>query len=71
MLSDKERREMKAMAASAAVRGEFEQLRAATRRPFAQPTDVDWLLDFLTTMSRLSVPPQSPRPFVAYARVRL
>lgn len=71
MLSDDERREMKAMAASAAIREEFERLRSGSRRPFAQPTDVDWLLDFLTTMSRLSAQPMPPRPFVPYSRVRL
>jgi len=71
MLSDDERREIKAMAASPAIREEFERLRAGSRRPFAQPADVDWLLDFLTTMSRLSATPVSPRPFVPYSRVLL
>ena len=71
MLSDDERREMKAMAASAAIREEFERLRTGSRRPFAQPADVDWLLNFLTTMSRLSTRPVPPRPLMPYSRVLL
>ena len=71
MLSEEERREMKVMAASATLREEFNRLRAASRCPPGQPMDVDQLLDFLTTMSRLSSQPPSPRPFLPYSRVRL
>lgn len=71
MLSEEERKEMKAMAASASIREEFEQLRAASRCPPGQPMDVDQLLDFLTTISRLSTQPLPPRPFVPYSRVLL
>ena len=71
MLSEEEKRELKEMAASAAIREEFEQLRAASRLPRSQPVDLDQLLDFLTTMARLCPTPPPPRPFVPYSCVLL
>lgn len=68
MLSERECREMKAMAQSADVRDEFRQLKAAQT---AQPVDLNQFLRFLTAMSRFSAQPTAPRPFVPYARVLL
>lgn len=71
MLSEEERREMREMAQSEAIREEFCRLKAASRLDPTQPVDLDQLLDFLTTMSRLSAQPLPQRPFVAYSRVLL
>lgn len=71
MLSDEARRQMKADAASAAIREDFERLAALSRPDPAQPIDLDRLLNFLTAMSRLSAQPLSPRPFVPYSHVLL
>lgn len=71
MLSDEAQREMKADAASAAIRTDFERLAALSRPDPFRPVDVDKLIDFLTAMSRLSVQPAPPRPFVPYSRVLL
>ena len=70
MLSEQERREMKAMAQSQAVREEFERLKRASRLPPAHPINLDRLLNFLTTMSRFG-PQAPPRPFPSYPNVRL
>lgn len=71
MLSEEEKREMQEMAKSDAVREEFRRLRAASKLPRSTPVDLDQLLDFLTTMSRLCPTPPPPRPFVPYSRVLL
>ena len=71
MLSDEEKRQLKEMAASAAIREEFQRLREASKFPRGQSVNIDELLDFLTTMSRLCPTPPPPRPFVPYTRVLL
>lgn len=71
MLSEQERRDMKEMAASTAVREEFRQLKAASRLPLSQPVDLDQLLDFLTTMSRLAPEPARPTRLTPYRRLLL
>ena len=70
MLSEEEKRQLKEMAQSAAIREEFRAVQAASRFPTDRPLDLDQFLDFLTTMSRLG-PPPLPRPFVPYSRVLL
>lgn len=71
MLSDREKREMKEMAQSEAVRKEFEMLEAASRFSPDEPVNLDQLLNFLTTMARLCPTPPPPRPFVTYTRILL
>ena len=71
MLSDEERKELKAMAASASLREEFRLLKAASQLPLDQPVDLDTFVRFLSTMSRFSTVPPQPRPFVAYTNVKL
>lgn len=70
MLSEQEKREMKEMAASAAVREEFEQLRKLSQLDPDQPVDLDRLMDFLSTMTRFG-PQPPPREPVPYPRARL
>ena len=71
MLSDEEKRELKAMASSKALREEFERLRAASAFPRSQPVNLDQFIDFLTTMSRLSPTPLPPRTPITYTCVLL
>ncbi len=69
-LSEQEKQEMKEMAASTAIREEFEQLRRASQFDPHQPMDLDLLINWLSTMNRC-FPPPPPRPFVPYTRVLL
>ena len=71
MLSDEEKRQMREDANSEALRRDFRLLRTPPRFDPATPIDLDQLLDFLTTMSRLSSLPPPTRPFVPYSRVLL
>ena len=71
MLTDSQRREMREMAGSIAIRDEFRRLKTASTPPAHTPIDLDRLLDFLTAMTRLSAQPASPRRFIAYSRVLL
>lgn len=59
------------MAGSLQVRGEFRQLHAASRAATEGKMSVDQLIDFLTTMARLSsvTPPQ--KTLVPYSIVRI
>ena len=70
MLTEQQKREMQEMAASAAVRKDFELVRKASQLPIDQPMDVDLLLAFLTSANR-AFPLPPPEPFVPYARVLL
>ena len=70
MLREDERRSMLAMGRSEAVREEFRRVRAAGRRA-DRALSTQQLLDFLTTMTRLTGRPLPPRPFVRYTNVRL
>lgn len=53
------------------IRDEFRQLRKSSYSDPEKPVDIDQLLSFLTTMSRLSSVPAQPRAFVPYANVRI
>ena len=68
MLSEPERRELKALAKSRALREDCRRLTTATA---AQPMDLDRLLNFLSAMSRLSPETSHSRQFLAYSRVRI
>jgi hypothetical protein len=71
MLSEQERQELKAMAASVEVREEFRRLGSASRAATEGRMSVDHLLGFLTTMPRLSAVPPPKKAFVPYTDVRL
>ena len=71
MLSEEEKREMKDMARSPAIREEFEKVRALSQLPRSEPVDLDQLVKFLTFMSRLSTHPFPPRRVAPYSRVLL
>lgn len=71
MLNEQERRELKGLAASAAIREEFRRLSAASKPTTLQTIDLDRLLNFLTTMARFGPQPSRPRPFITYTHVRL
>lgn len=70
MLSEQEKREMREMAASVAIREEFEQLRKAAQFPHDQPMDLDGLVEWLSTMNRC-FPTPPPREPVDYPNARL
>ena len=70
MLSERAKREWKEMAASPRVREEFRLLADAWRQTRAQIT-IDQYVAFLSTFSRLSPHPPSPRPFTPFYNVRL
>lgn len=71
MLSEDEKRELRALANSSTLRDEFRQLRAAAYAGIEQPVNIDHLLGFLTTMSRLWSVPPSQKAFVPYTVVRI
>ena len=71
VLSEEEKQELKSMASSSVIRDEFRQLRKSSYSDPEKPVDIDQLLSFLTTMSRLSSVPAQPRAFVPYANVRI
>lgn len=71
VLSEEEKQELKAMARSSVIRDEFRQLRKSSYSDPEKPVDIDQLLSFLTTMSRLSSVPTPPRAFVSYTNVRI
>lgn len=70
MLSDEEKRELKELAGSAAIRDEFRLLRRNSMA-LQQRVDVDEFIGFLTAMSRLNPKPAAPRPFVPYRQVKI
>ena len=70
MLSERDRREMKADAASVARREDFERLRAAARTDPTAPVDLDQIINFLSVMNRFG-PTPPPRDPVPYANARL
>ena len=70
MLSDQEKQELKAAAASAVLREDFEQLRAFARRA-SQACSIDQYMDFLSSAHRLSPTPSPVPPFPIYTNVRL
>jgi hypothetical protein len=69
VLSEKEKREMRELAASATVRDEFRLLRRLSLA--RQPVDVDRFIQFLTAMARLNPKPAPTRAFVEYTSVKL
>ena len=70
MLSEREKRDMKADADSAAIREDFERLRRASRIDPNRPMNLDWLVQWLSVMNRCFSPPPPPKP-VPYLRARL
>ena len=70
MLSEEEKRDLKAMARSRRVRAEFDTIRSSGQRYFSELT-VDQLLGFLNGLSRLQVSPLPPEPFLLYTNMRL
>jgi len=71
MLSEEEKQELRAMASSSVIREEFRQLRKSSYPGTETVVDIDQLLGFLTTMSRLSSVPPSYKSFVSYNTVRI
>ena len=71
MFTEEEKRYFQEMAKSSVIREEFRPLRPLSTLPKSEPVDIRQLCNFLTTMSRLSVLPLPPRPFVRYTRVLL
>lgn len=69
MLSDAEKRDLREMAGSAAIREEFRAVRAASAPPPGAEIDLDTLVAFLTAMNRIL--PLPSRPFVEHSRVLL
>lgn len=70
VLSEEEKREMKDVARSAAVRAEFQNVREASQLPLSESVNLDQLVSFLSFMSRLSSPPP-PRTPIHYPHARL
>lgn len=71
MLSEDERREMKALARSSRMREDCRRVNAASRPDPSQRVDLDQLLNFLTTMSRVGPQPLAPRRVIPYRNARL
>jgi hypothetical protein len=71
ILSEEEKQEIKSLASSAKMREEFRQLRLASSPGNGQPVNTDYLLSFLTAMTRLSSVPIPPKPFLPYSKVRI
>jgi hypothetical protein len=69
VISDKEKHELRQLAASKAVRAEFRILRQYSLR--RRPVDLDEYIRFLTTISRLISRPTRQRVFVQYTQVKL
>ena len=69
MLSEKEKQEMRELAASKAVREEFRLLRKLSLQH--QPVNLDHFIRLLTAMSRLNPKRARPRAFVEYTEVKL
>ena len=67
MLSDKERRELREMAASAELRADFERLRLAAVEA-GRVMSLDDFVAFLTARARLA-PADAPRPLWREARM--
>lgn len=59
------------LAGSAKTREEFRQLRLAPGPEDGKPVNIDHLVSFLTTMTRLSSAPATPKPFVPYTNIRI
>lgn len=70
MLSERAYQEMKADAASAAIRADFAKLRDACRLDPSQPVNLDRIMNFLSTMARFG-PQPAPREPMSYPRARL
>ena len=71
MISEAARQELKAMAASSKLREEFQRLSASSAMPRGQRADLDHVLDFLTTMSRMFPRPSAPSSLIPSPRFRL
>ena len=70
MLTKEEKKELKELAGSAAIREEFRLLRRNSTA-LQQSVDVDKFISFLTAMSRLNPNPAAPRAFVPYKQVKI
>jgi hypothetical protein len=69
VLTEKEKQELREMAASAAIRDEFRLLRRNSRA--VERIDIDAFIDFLNATDRLSPVPPRRRTFVHYPSVKL
>jgi len=69
MLSEKEKQEMRELAASKTVREEFRLLRQQSLQP--RRASLDHFIRFLTVMSRLNSRRPQRRAFVEYTQVKL
>lgn len=70
MLSEQEKQELKAMAASDQLRREFQWLSESSRALEASLSPDDFVR-FLSLMARLCPTPPPARPFVPYTNARL
>ncbi len=71
MLSEQERQELKALAASPKMREEFERLSASSIIPRSEQVNLDHLMQFLTGMSRMFSQPAGPSTPIPSPRFRL
>jgi hypothetical protein len=70
VLTEEEKRELRELAASTAIRDEFRLLRKNSLA-WQRRVNVDQLISFLTVMSRLNPKAVARRPFVPYKHVKL
>ena len=70
MLSEEEKREIKALAQSAQVREEFQRVKPFPRREPVHCT-VDEYLAFLDVLRQVRIHQPPPRPFPLYTNIRL
>jgi hypothetical protein len=70
MLTEDEKRELKELAESIAIRDEFRLLRRNSEK-LQRRLDPDQFIGFLTSMSRLGPKSPAPRPCIFYERVKL
>ena len=69
MLTERQKEELREMAASASLREEFRTLSRNSRKIDSQPT-IDQFVRWLTDMSRMFPQNENPRRFVEYAKVK-
>ena len=71
MLTEHEREELKALAASSKMREEFQRLSASSFIPRGERVNLDQLMQFLTGMSRMFSQPAGPSTPIPSPRFRL
>ncbi|HZD40256.1 MAG TPA: hypothetical protein VE131_06005 [Terriglobales bacterium] len=70
MLTEEEKREMREMASSSALREEFCAMRR-TSREIEKHLEIDQLVRWLTVMTRIGPAPAKTRQFARYANVKI